>query len=94
MLDISTSSSGEISLSGRFDASQEDKARATFSLISASCTVDFKDLKYISSAGLRVLLETEKRLKQTGDRLRLINLNEHIQDVFRYSGLDRVFEIG
>jgi anti-anti-sigma factor len=93
MLHISVSASGEIFLSGRFDASQEEKARETFSRIATTCTVDFTDLKYISSAGLRVLLETEKRLGQTNERLKLRNLNEHIQDLFRYSGLDRVFEI-
>ena len=56
-------------------------------------TVDFQRLEYISSAGLGVLLKTQKRLADTGGGLKIINVNKHIHDVFRYSGFHAIFEI-
>lgn len=85
--------SDEIVLTGRFDAAQVEAARKVFDEISRSCTVDFKDLEYISSAGLGVLLGTQKRLTESGSALKLINMNKHIKDVFRYAGFDTIFEI-
>jgi anti-sigma B factor antagonist len=93
MLQIEMNEKGNIVLSGRFDASQVDKAKRVFTNISTSSTVDFKDLEYISSAGLGVLLFTQKRLNESGNSLKLINMNKHIQDVFRYAGFHMIFEI-
>jgi anti-sigma B factor antagonist len=83
----------EILLAGRFDASQVDKAEGVFNTLSKSAVVDFRDLEYISSAGLGVLLMTQKRLNDAGQALKLKNLNKHVRDVFGYSGLDSIFEI-
>ena len=93
MFEARISENREILLSGRFDASQVEKAKAVFDTIAQSGIVDFKDLEYISSAGLGVLLSTQKRLSESGNSLKLINMNKHIQDIFRYAGFDTVFEI-
>lgn len=93
MFDISVAASEEIVLVGRFDASKVEQAKSVFDAISTSRTVDFKDLEYISSAGLSVLLEAQKRLSGASHKLKLKNMNKHIRDVFRYSGFDTVFEI-
>jgi anti-sigma B factor antagonist len=84
---------GTIQLFGRFDASQVENARSVFDKITMSSIVDFKDLEYISSAGLGVLLMTQKRLRESGNGLKLINLNKHIRDVFYYAAFDTIFEI-
>ena len=55
--------------------------------------VNFKDIDYISSAGLGVLLKTQKRLGEGGHSLTLANMNNHIKDVFVYAGFDAVFSI-
>ena len=47
----------------------------------------------ISSAGLGVLLKTQKRLVAGGSGLKIINVNNHIKDVFRYSGFNAIFDI-
>jgi anti-sigma B factor antagonist len=47
----------------------------------------------VSSAGLGVLLKTQKRVMASGQGLRLINANKHIRDIFKYAGFDRIFEI-
>ena len=56
-------------------------------------TVDCSGLEYISSAGLGVLLKTQKRLLASGGKLRLSGVNRHLQDIFGYSGFDQLFEI-
>jgi anti-sigma B factor antagonist len=83
----------EVMLFGRFDASQVEKARKIFVNIDTSHTVSFKDLEYISSAGLGVLLETQKRLNEGGHRLRLKDMNAHVRDIFKWAGFDMIFEI-
>ena len=94
MFDARLSETGEILLFGRFDASQDEKARKFFERVTTSHTVDFKDLEYISSAGLGIMLATQKRLGQAGNNLTLINMNTHIRDVFMYSGFDKIFKLG
>lgn len=93
MFDIRTNEQGDVVLSGRFDAAQTDRAAQVLGAVSHSVNVDFKDLQYISSAGLGILLATQKRLSQTGNRLKLINMSSHIRDVFHYARFDMIFEI-
>ena len=93
MFDIRIDNNNEILLSGRFDASQVEKATTIFDDINKSYIVNFKDLDYISSAGLSVLLKTQKRLNETENKLKLKNLNKHIREIFRYAGFDMIFEI-
>ncbi len=92
MLTIERGDRGEILLQGRWDASQTQAAEAFFRAVTEPAVVDFAGLKYISSAGLGILLFTQKRLMGSGG-LKLVNMNHHIRDVFRYAGLDKVFEI-
>ncbi len=93
MFDAKVNDKGELVLSGRFDASQVEKARPIFDNLQKSCVVNFNELDYISSAGLSVLLATQKRLNESGEGLKLCGLNKYIRDVFRYAGFDTVFEI-
>ena len=93
MLEIRDSGEGRIHLSGRFDASQADKARDVLGQLNGDTVVDFGELDYISSAGLGVLLGAQKRLTDAGQRLILANMNRHIREIFRIAGFDRIFEI-
>lgn len=93
MFDIGFGSDGEIVCEGRLDAAQCDKAQSFMDAVAEARTVDFLNLEYISSAGLGVLLKTQKRLANTGASLKIINVNKHIHDVFRYSGFNAIFEI-
>jgi anti-anti-sigma factor len=93
MFDIEIKDNGEVFLSGRFDATQVDRARQEFDRIHTSCRVNFENLDYISSAGLGVLLSVQKRLSNTGGRLTLAGLNQHIREVFQIAHFDQVFEI-
>jgi len=71
----------------------ELKAKKVFQTLSGDKTLNFARLEYISSAGLGVLLATQQRLAAGGKRLRLINTNSHVRDIFHFSGFDQLFEI-
>ena len=47
---------------------------------------DFKDLNYISSVGLRILLKVYKNTLANDGKLTVINLNETVQTVFEETG--------
>ncbi len=93
MFEIGYGDNGEIVCAGRLDAAQCKKAQEFLDAVEEGKTVDFARLEYISSAGLGVLLKTQKRLAKAGGGLRIINVNNHIRDVFRYSGFNAIFEI-
>jgi len=99
-MNITTTESGEvkvIALNGNFDTSTSPDAEAHFdALINEGTTkiiVDLKDIDYISSAGLRVLLVTTKLIKNKGGQCRICNLNEMVQEVFDISGFSMIFGV-
>ena len=93
MFEIRLGDQGEVVMSGRLDAAQCDKALQFLDSVAAPRVVDLAALDYISSAGLGVLLKTQKRVMAGGQGLRLVNANRHIRDIFKYAGFDRIFEI-
>ena len=93
MFAIEFGKNGDILCSGRLDAAQCATAQDFMDSISGPNVLDFAQLEYISSAGLGILLKTQKRLVQSGAGLKIINVNNHIHDVFRFSGFHSIFEI-
>ena len=93
MFEIELADDGSIAVVGRLDAAQAVKAQTFLDGIEGQCVLDLAKLTYISSAGLGVLLKTHKRLMPSGRGIKLINVNNHIHDIFRYSGFDKLFEI-
>ena len=53
--------------------------------------LDFSNLEYISSAGLRVLLSAHKKLGKGG--MKVINANDIVREVFEVTGFERVLNI-
>jgi anti-sigma B factor antagonist len=93
MLAIDFGSEGVVVIAGRLDASEASRAQAFFDKVQGTVTLDCSKLDYISSAGLGVLLKTQKRLLGTGGKLRLTGVNSHLNDILGYSGFDQIFEI-
>jgi len=93
MFEISQGPYGEVQLVVRLDAAQCDKALKFLDAREAPQVVDLTRLEYVSSAGLGVLLKTQKRAVAAGRPLRLVNPNKHIHDILRYAGFDRIFEV-
>lgn len=54
---------------------------------------NFKDLEYISSAGLRSILSLGKKVKSEGRSLVFCNLRGMVQEVFEVSGFTSIFTV-
>jgi anti-sigma B factor antagonist len=93
MLAIEFGTPGTVVVSGRLDAAEAGTAQAFLDKVEGTTTLDCSGLEYISSAGLGVLLKTQKRLLASGGKLRLVGVSRHLQDIFGYSGFDQLFEI-
>ena len=93
MLAIERGPDGAVVLNGRLDAAQAPAAQTYLDQIQGAVTLDCGQLEYISSAGLGVLLKTQKRLLAGGGKLRLVRLKPHLRDIFTYSGFGQLFEI-
>jgi anti-anti-sigma factor len=55
--------------------------------------LDMAGLNYISSAGLRIVLQAAKQMKTKGGRLALCSLKEQIKEVFDISGFSGILDI-
>jgi anti-anti-sigma factor len=86
-----------VSVAGKLDAvSAGDYEKAVSQLIADGKTyfvVDFANLSYISSAGLRVLLSTAKQLKPKGGTVVFANLQDNVREVFEMTGFSSILGI-
>ena len=55
-------------------------------------TLDFSNLEYISSAGLRVLLATQKVMAKQGE-MKVAHVNETIMEIFEVTGFSEILTI-
>lgn len=55
-------------------------------------TFDFKALEYISSAGLRVLLSSQKQMNRQGEMV-IKNVNSDIMEIFDVTGFSDILTI-
>ncbi len=55
-------------------------------------TLDFEKLEYISSAGLRVLLATQKVMNRQGS-MKLVRVGETIMEIFEVTGFSDILTI-
>ena len=97
-MDITTRTHNDITIvvfAGSLDSATAPLAQRALDGILASggrkIVIDFTGLDYISSAGLRVLLGTAKRLG--AGALRLFGLNETVGEVFQISGFSRILAV-
>lgn len=77
-----------INLEGKLDSttfSLLDGEISKLDLIDKVVCLDLKDLEYISSAGLRVVLKLKKIMDRVG-KLEVINPNELVMEVFEITG--------
>lgn len=58
-----------------------------------SLILDFTDLEYISSSGLRVLIATQKKLKSENIPFVIKNVDDSVKEIFRMSGFDKILKI-
>lgn len=84
-----------IGIAGRLDtvtAPMLDKAINEDIGDTKNLVLDVKDMKYISSAGLRVLLSAQKKMQKIGS-MKVINVCEEVMDVLEMTGFTDVLVI-
>ena len=55
--------------------------------------IDFRDLDYISSAGLRIILKASKELKRNQGEIALCAIQDYVKEVFEIAGFDTFLAI-
>lgn len=84
-----------IALEGRLDtATAPDLEKELASSLAGvtALTLDFAELEYISSAGLRVLLAAQKTMNKQGS-MKLIHVGEVIMEIFEVTGFSDILTI-
>ena len=70
-----------------FGAALADAAKAK------TLVVDFSDLEFIASSGIRLLVSENKKSVAAGRSIVLAGMNEVVADVFDVTGLNEIFPI-
>lgn len=85
-----------LALSGRLDTNTapelESALKPLFEQLQ-TLVFDFAELEYISSAGLRVLLATQKKINSANEQMRICHVNDEILEVFTITGMRDIFTI-
>jgi anti-anti-sigma factor len=84
-----------IEIIGKLDGTSAEKAEEAISaLIVEGCllVIEMSQCDYVSSAGLRVLLVTAKKLKIKNGSAVTSGLIEEVKDVMEMTGFDNMFE--
>lgn len=86
---ISMENRGEVQLIGRLDSSTAEDTEKILMELSERfevLTLNFAELKYISSAGLRILKRLHVTMAKKGGSLELKNVNKMVMEVFEMTG--------
>ena len=82
---------------GRIDiSSAEDFSKEVLSSVNniENLVLDFSEITYVSSAGLRAILEIAKNIEINNGNLHIANVPRNILDIFRMTGFDKILNIG
>jgi anti-sigma B factor antagonist len=84
-------------LNGRLDSNTskllEDKVMDVLRQGCKKLLMDFQDVDYINSTGLRVLLLALQQLKKSQGKLFLCCIKDYMKEVFEISGYTEIFPI-
>lgn len=95
-MQITTSESNNeyttINIIGSLDSTTAEKAEnwvSSFQVPNGKpLIINFADLDYISSAGLRVIFNFARSLKKSGHKFAVCYAQDHIREIFEISGFD------
>ncbi len=83
-----------VELIGRLDTTTAPELEEKLNEITINhLTLNFEKLEYISSAGLRVLLSTLKKLKKQNGTMKILNPNADVMEVFEITGFKKIFNL-
>ena len=83
-----------VNMIGSLDTAAAINAEETLKPITEGEDIVFecKELDYIASSGLRILLDVLKKTKAKGKTVTLRNVNDDIKNVFKITGFINLFE--
>ncbi len=85
----------KIYVEGRVDTATskefEEKAKADLGGVE-ELILDFSQLNYISSAGLRVLLSLQKIMNKQGS-MKIVGANDIVKDIFEVTGFSEILTV-
>ena len=55
-------------------------------------TLDFEELEYVSSAGLRVIINAQKKMNVAG-KMKVTHVNESVMEIFEITGFTTILTI-
>lgn len=87
---------GELLLDGRLETQNAQEAEELFLQMAdrfTDITLNMKDLKYISSAGLRVLKKLYMKVHGNGGELYVSNVKDYVQEVFEMTGFSGILNV-
>lgn len=58
-----------------------------------SLIMNFEKVEYVSSSGLRLLISTQKKLKEENIPFAIKNVGDAVNEIFKMSGFDKIFNI-
>ena len=99
-MNISTERDGGalvIKTEGRIDGSNasnfQNSVEAEITTEDSAVILDFEQLNYISSAGLRVILLIAKDLQQKSKKFAICSLSTLVREIFMISGFDQIIAV-
>ena len=93
---VNRGTEGELILSGKLDAKNAEDVGNVFLQVAdrfQNITLNMRDLKYISSAGLRILKKLYIKVRGNNGSLVLTNLAPYVEEVLEMTGFAEMFEI-
>ena len=84
-----------VAIAGRLDTTTAPQLEAELKMSIGGIeklVLDFSELEYLSSAGLRVLLSTQKAMNKQGEMI-IKNVNETINEIFEVTGFIDILTI-
>lgn len=86
-----------LTLVGRLDTVTSNLLSTELDIVFAGGSPDLvfnlKDLDYVSSAGLRVFLTAQKKVKSAGKEMKIIGASESVKEIFEVTGFAGIMNI-
>lgn len=86
-----------VRIEGRMDAASapvlERKLAEKIEAGKIKLVLDFAKVNYLSSAGMRLLLSTTKKLKSEKGGLHLCSVSEEVMEIIKMAGFERIIQI-
>ena len=86
-----------LDIEGRLDINVSNKIRENLDSVISNgkkkIVFNLREVDFINSSGLGILVSSLKKIKENGGVLKILNLQNYVKELFEISQLIKVFEI-